>query len=594
MAGEQNPFNNGYNDVLDWLAPTPGYQYGDVLPLRQKVVPYAPGKGPVSPGLPTGLRNLLLGGAELVNSPFTGTFGQNGLAALMALGGSAGLAAPTEGAVSGVFAGRAAKTADTAALARAMSMDSQGAHPQEILSNTGWFKGPKGDWQFEIPDDQANLNLDMLDQFNNGLFHIPLFEDVTLGEVLNHPPLFAAHPDVANIPLKSTGLSFGAKGAYNEPTDTMYLAGAAPDDLLSTILHETQHAIQGRENFPRGASPAMFQPQGFAEEERQFNLENKDFLQQLNDLGLNRYSLDSILTNVANKANKWDTSPWFADQREGYKKLVNSGLLDRAKEFNQKDRQFSAIRDQALEDYQHTAGEVEARTVQARQGYSPAQRAAEPPWVTTQQSTEHNLGILPEDMIFILPNGKPAMIRAGKAYAPKPLDPSLVTKLPGEAAQGNPLIGMAESRSDDLKDLLTTARRLGVDTSNIPALKELEKNIAFRNDLGKQVQARASVQAEIGRKFHENGSLPYPVGARFTTEMSRDQGRAPWQVTGHYVDSKNPERYGYYVKRDIPGNMEKSIMLVGNPFGEKTMGKDAYKAMIDKWQLLTGPKGLPK
>lgn len=71
-----------------------------------------------------------------------------------------------------------------------------------------------------------------------------------LGDIIDHPDLFSAYPHLRDLPVLHTKME-GLEGAYSPKTHMMYLNSAADDaGKLSTILHETQHAIQVHEGYP--------------------------------------------------------------------------------------------------------------------------------------------------------------------------------------------------------------------------------------------------------------------------------------------------------------------------------------------------------
>jgi len=73
----------------------------------------------------------------------------------------------------------------------------------------------------------------------------------TLGDVLDHPDLYAQYPHLRDVPVVHTALREGMDGAYNPKTGRMYISDTlTPENERSTILHETQHAIQDYENYP--------------------------------------------------------------------------------------------------------------------------------------------------------------------------------------------------------------------------------------------------------------------------------------------------------------------------------------------------------
>jgi hypothetical protein len=93
---------------------------------------------------------------------------------------------------------------------------------------------------------------------------------VTLGKLLDHPELYQAYPDLADLrvyPRNDRG-----KGAhYSSAKDEIRVdLDIADKDFLSTLLHEVQHAVQEREDFAKGSNlVTAFQEllrQGFPED----------------------------------------------------------------------------------------------------------------------------------------------------------------------------------------------------------------------------------------------------------------------------------------------------------------------------------------
>lgn len=72
-----------------------------------------------------------------------------------------------------------------------------------------------------------------------------------MSEVLHHPKLFAAYPDLAERPVAFPPV-MDSLGAYNEKADHIRVMVRTEPEMLSTLLHEVQHAIQAREGFARG------------------------------------------------------------------------------------------------------------------------------------------------------------------------------------------------------------------------------------------------------------------------------------------------------------------------------------------------------
>jgi Zn-dependent peptidase ImmA (M78 family) len=184
------------------------------------------------------------------------------------------------------FAGTGAQTADVGRLQTAEQMESEGADNEAIWQATGWFRGMDGQWRFEINDSEAVFDWDneLLQQGK-----------ATLADVMQNDEMFAAYPELRDIPVRFAELDPRVAGEYtmgtsikgrtpiillNESNKTM------PSVLENTLIHETQHAIQDIEGFARGSSPDYWNsPENSAERERAAArlLDEIDNLQQMLD-----------------------------------------------------------------------------------------------------------------------------------------------------------------------------------------------------------------------------------------------------------------------------------------------------------------------
>lgn len=165
----------------------------------------------------------------------------------------------------GIFAGTNAATANKDALRAAQKMTAAGADPREVWSKTGWFKGPDGKWRFEIDDSAAKFNTskqgaatvenDVQHAAYSGSYGNPL-------NLLQHKELSAAYPSpLAKDTYVKNGLTMlrSERGAMDPATDSITLfAPVSAQEGRSTMLHELQHAVQGREGFAKGGSPNQF------------------------------------------------------------------------------------------------------------------------------------------------------------------------------------------------------------------------------------------------------------------------------------------------------------------------------------------------
>jgi hypothetical protein len=146
------------------------------------------------------------------------------------------------------FVGRNAQTADHAALERAEEMESKGLPRDRVLSSTGWLRLADGKPRFEVSDHDATLN-----PGGN-----------TIGELLNHPRLFKAHPDLAKIQVRIVAGMSGASARYirpyrDEPETIEISAALDPEERLKAVVHELGHAVQYREGFAPGGSVNLMQ-----------------------------------------------------------------------------------------------------------------------------------------------------------------------------------------------------------------------------------------------------------------------------------------------------------------------------------------------
>jgi hypothetical protein len=149
---------------------------------------------------------------------------------------------------SDVVSGRG-KTNRVADLLAAKLMDSNGESISAVWAQTGWYKGADGKWRFEVNDKHAKIKRGFSD-----------FDGVVrLGDYLNHPELFRAYPDLAEVKVKLLPDSdFGPIGRFNPESNTISLQRKNSAEMLSTLLHEVQHWVQDYEGFAPGDSRQLF------------------------------------------------------------------------------------------------------------------------------------------------------------------------------------------------------------------------------------------------------------------------------------------------------------------------------------------------
>lgn len=223
----------------------------------------------------------------------------------------------------GIFGGKLSSGADMKALQEAEQMRMNGIHPDDVWKDTGWGMWPTDNkWKYEIPDNQARMMGHGLSYSEDGA---AMAGPSKL--MLPHDQLYGQYPIIGDLKMRNTvmhdpsnGIGQGqfspSAGAVGNPT----IEVMAPDLKRATSvgLHELQHGVQSLEGFSPGT--------------------NSNHIAGLIEKGARNNP--SVL--------------------EGY--------------------DFDKIQKEAHNLYHNTAGEVEARNVQTRMGFSPNERRAIAPW----------------------------------------------------------------------------------------------------------------------------------------------------------------------------------------------------------------------
>jgi hypothetical protein len=166
-------------------------------------------------------------------------------------GANARLVVIDKGGAKFSFAGQNAKTADKFALATALERLEAGEDADAVRQGTGWHFGADGRAKFEISDRDAKLKAD----------HFPdaaemIGQGKTVGDLLDHPKLFAAYPQLAGVEVDTKpggGASFSA-ARDGRPARIRIGTGVPMRNVVSVLLHELQHGIQRQEGFATGTN----------------------------------------------------------------------------------------------------------------------------------------------------------------------------------------------------------------------------------------------------------------------------------------------------------------------------------------------------
>jgi len=244
--------------------------------------------------------------------------------------------------MAGIFAGKSAKTADLAKLAKAEELRALGIPDSKIWGKTGWTFGfPDKQPRFEIPDDAAKFRETPRENLT-----LPMPTD----RAISHQDLFAAYPDVRDTRTmfdKSLGGSYDGNYIRVGTADAPYPMG--------TQLHELQHAIQQREGFARGGSPENA-PIPFMDEISAIRTAK-------NKLNIDPYAIQN------KRASGYPLQQYEIDRYKTWEDLTTK----------EDDLLAKSHKVSPHEAYRRLAGEAEARLTQARMNMTPAERAASYP-----------------------------------------------------------------------------------------------------------------------------------------------------------------------------------------------------------------------
>lgn len=316
------------------------------------------------------------------------------------------------------FAGENSKTADKGALARAMVMKNQGADNETIRKETGWFQGMEGKWRYEIDDSQMKYHRAGDARFSEmhpeyarhqelmkkwlygklegqeeaefreldeiwGREYQRLSDRVrrgnaTLQNIIQHDELFAAYPELQGARVKFENMEPGKRGQYDPNTNSITLSNELRNAPQDTLLHEVQHAIQDIEGFTGGASVEYWK------EQRRDIVETiaaarKNLDLWLADIGypeVNRQSLLAVSRREKPLAQHWKDMAEFKENSEFARQIAACEA-----ELAEFQRQYDEITHgmNVYDQYENTAGEIEARNVAGRRNLTAEERKKTPP-----------------------------------------------------------------------------------------------------------------------------------------------------------------------------------------------------------------------
>lgn len=328
------------------------------------------------------------------------------------------------------IAGERSNTADLGAEDEARRLEAEGYSADEIYRETGWFRGTDGQWRYELddsgmryyPNADAQFRRDhpeyermmgLNDKLLDGSISVEEFSElqdldrtwgqetnrlagrlrngtVPLRDVIDHPILFEAYPELQDIRVRYDDLNRGEYGNYNQETNTITLAnGLSREDAEETILHELQHAMQKIEEHARGSSPSYWE----SVQEEQNNVQAK--IQRLaneahkieQESGYNDFFEEATERLINGEISRDD---FRAEEREWLREHAPEILRIEAEEqrITEAYRNYKNLYADRLpmDLYMNTYGEQEARNTAERRTMNQEQRMAEMPFAGDDRS----------------------------------------------------------------------------------------------------------------------------------------------------------------------------------------------------------------
>ncbi|CAB4123295.1 hypothetical protein UFOVP41_16 [uncultured Caudovirales phage] len=260
-------------------------------------------------------------------------------------------------------------------------MESKGKTPEEIWKTTGMVRGLDGQWRQEISDLWANLRDEKIGGSKTfGELHQAAKDKyskeqsyVGLKDILSHDDLEKAYPGMfikggGDIDIRTHEGPLSDKGSYKQSIGAISINKDLPvEQAKSTLLHELQHVIQGKEGWNRGAN--------YAQQVRHYVGEQEKLMGKIEDI-------NGQMKEALN-----------ADDIEKYRQLmVSRDVLS---------RRYMDIDPEKMgySDYLHHGGEAEARLVQRRMNLGEQGRETHFPYEYTGERG-YGLDIHPDEAII--------------------------------------------------------------------------------------------------------------------------------------------------------------------------------------------------
>lgn len=298
------------------------------------------------------------------------------------------------------FAGTGANTASRKLLASAKAAVEEGADPEQVRTETGWFQGSDDKWRFELDDSQltARDSWNLWGQNESA-------QTFRLHDLIDHWPLFDAYPQLRYLSVTvSPGLP-PDHGMFHT-LDSSITIGAEPEEgllnlseqQLSALMHEVQHGIQEIENFAHGGSSSdtnllpstvvLKNLNGIYSERKQAAEQSPEYTEYLEHV-LSEIPAGERMRQGAR--GEYDHGMKVAKEA-AYERFIEPIDEERLAMFDRLVKLQGPLQgaDSRMLSYRLLAGEVEARNVQERLHLTAPERVARSPQ-STQDAPEESV-----------------------------------------------------------------------------------------------------------------------------------------------------------------------------------------------------------
>jgi hypothetical protein len=292
----------------------------------------------------------------------------------------------------GMFIGQGSKAWKPEQAFKAAKLEKQGKSPQEIWSETGTARFADGQWRQEISDADAKM---IAKPTKEALSKNPNMQDV-----MSHPELYQSYDEMLSTKLKPQEGYAG--GSYESATGNIGLKplsvladwrmSAFKDPKIKTLLHESQHKIQGIEDWARGGGYNEFTQQADAEIAKKALMIRDEIDRLPNSIPFNERA-----NTVKELFEKLDQTPIDDTVMQVVKDYKDNPTEQLAKivdvyGLNQRSTAYSPE-----EMYSRLAGEAESRLTERRFKLSPDERMTNYPY---SYGTDYGLDI-PMDRLLV-------------------------------------------------------------------------------------------------------------------------------------------------------------------------------------------------